>query len=315
MQRVAMGPPRGQRAWVAAWAIAFPAVVPTAYAQQAPAPTTTLDRIREAGRIGLGYYADGRPFSYRNESGQAAGYTVALCQEIAEAVQREVGRPDLAVEWVEVTIESRLRAIGQGEIDLLCGVTATLSWREQVSFSIPVFPGGVGALLRTDAVASLKDILEGREARTGPLWRGSPAVFLEEKTFAVVGGTAAERWLADRLAEFKIASEVVTVESHSAGLERVLDRSADVVFGDRAILLDAATRHPSANKLMVLDRLFSYEPVALALARGDEDFRLVVDRTLSRLYAAPEFTSLYAQWFGQPGEVARTFFRWNALPD
>lgn len=314
MLRVTFGSPR-ERAWAAAWAIAFLAVAPTALAQQAPAPTTTLDRIREAGRIRLGYYAAGRPFSYRNESGQAAGYTVALCQRVAEAVQRDVGRPDLAVEWVQVSIEERFRAIGQGEIDLLCGATATISGREQVSFSIPVFPGGVGALLRTDAAAPLTDILEGREARTGPLWRGSPAVFLEEKTFAVIGGTVAERWLGDRLQEFKIASEVVAVESFEAGLQHVLDRTADVFFGDRAILLDAATRHASANKLMVLDRLFSYEPVALALARGDEDFRLVVDRTLSRLYAAPEFTSLYAQWFGQPSDVARTFFRWNALPD
>jgi hypothetical protein len=56
-----------------------------------------------------------------------------------------------------------------------------------------------------------------------------------------------------------------------------VDRSANVFFADRSILLDAATRSPSAGDLTVLDRLFTYGPLALALARGDEDFRLLVD--------------------------------------
>ena len=50
-------------------------------------------------------------------------------------------------------------------------------------------------------------------------------------------------------------------------------------FGDRPILLDAAQRSASSGDLVVLDRLFTVEPLALALERGDEDFRLLVDRT------------------------------------
>ena len=34
---------------------------------------------------------DARPFSYRDESGQAAGYSVALCQQIADAAKGEPG--------------------------------------------------------------------------------------------------------------------------------------------------------------------------------------------------------------------------------
>jgi polar amino acid transport system substrate-binding protein len=64
------------------------------------------------------------------------------------------------------------------------------------------------------------------------------------------------------------------VDSYDAGIKRVLDRNSDVFFGDRAILLEAAKRSPSAGDLVVLDRLFTYEPLALALARNDDDFRL-----------------------------------------
>jgi putrescine:ornithine antiporter len=281
----------------------------------AEATAGTLDRIREAGRLTLGYRTDARPFSYRDESGKAAGYSVALCEKIAEQVKAELGLSTLALEWVPVTLEDRFGGVQQGRIDLLCGAsTASLARMKEVSFSVPIFPGGIGALLRADAPAGLRDVLAGRPP-SGPIWRGNPAQVLQAKTFSVVTGTTSEKWLAERLDTLRIDARVAPVPDYEAGINRVLDRSSDVLFGERAIILDAARRGPSARNLTVLDRLFTYEPIALAFARGDEDFRVVVDRTLSRLYASKEFGDLYANWFGKPDEQTRTFFRWSARPE
>jgi len=52
-----------------------------------PAAAATLDRIQESGHLRLGYLADLSPFSYRGKSGAAEGYSVALCQEVAEQVR------------------------------------------------------------------------------------------------------------------------------------------------------------------------------------------------------------------------------------
>ena len=79
--------------------------------------------------------------------------------------------------------------------------------------------------------------------------------------------------------------------------------------------MDAAQRSGSARDLIVVDRLFTYEPLALALPRGDEDLRLLVDRTLSRLYRSGEAGALYAKWCGEPDADTLTFFRLNAIPD
>ena len=44
------------------------------------ASADTLDRVRQAGKLTLGFRADARPFSFQDGSGKAAGYSVELCQ-------------------------------------------------------------------------------------------------------------------------------------------------------------------------------------------------------------------------------------------
>jgi ABC-type amino acid transport substrate-binding protein len=282
----------------------------------ASASAATLDRVKAAAKLTLGYRIDAQPFSYRDSSGAPAGYSVALCKKIADQVKTELGLSTLSVEWVPVRVPDRFSDVQQGKIDLLCGgASATLTRMKEVSFSIPIFPGGIGALLRADSPGPLRDLLTGAPPLTHPVWRGSPArTFLEKKTFAVVKGTTSEPWLAGRLKQFEIDASVMAVESYDAGIQRVLDRKADVLFGDRAILLAAATRNASED-LLVLDRLFTYEPIALGFARGDEDLRLLVDRTLSRTYRSKELGPLYSKWFGSLEEGEVTFFQRSALPE
>jgi putrescine:ornithine antiporter len=284
--------------------------------QAPPAPPTTLNRVRESSRLRLGYRADAQPFSSRDGAGNAVGYSVALCQQVADAVKAELGAAQMNVEWVPVTAENRFRAVQQGEVDLLCAAdTETLARRREVAFSIPIFPGGIGALLRADAPARLREILSGRPRANQPLWRGSAGQLLQAQVFSVVAGTTAQGWLASRLDEFQLTASVAPVDGYDAGVRQLLDRKANVFFGDRAILLDAAARAPSPGDLSVLDRLFTTEPLALTLAKGDDDFRLVVDRTLSRLYLSGEILGLYAKWFGEPDENAIAFFRANTRPE
>ena len=315
MRHVGSVSPRGHRAWTTTCAIALLAVAALAQAQAPAQSAGTLDRIRAAGTIKIGYREDARPFSYKDESGNATGYSVALSQTIVEATKSELGLPALKVEWVPVTLESWSTALQQGQIDLLCAATsATLGRRKDVSFSIPIAPGGIGVMVRADAPARLREVLSGAKSKD-PKWRASAGQLLQAQTFAAVTGTTAQAWLAAKLNEFQLTAKVVDVAGYDAGIQGLLDRKADAFFGDRAILLDGASRSASKGKLVVLDRNFTFEPVAFGMARGDEDFRLVVDRALSRLYASGEVVSLYAKWFGKVDGSALTFFQQSALPE
>jgi len=306
----------GSRLWLALAAIGLLTAALLTTVPAGPTSAATLDRVKATGKFTLGYRTDAQPFSYRDSSGAPAGYSVVLCQKIADQLKAELGLSTLSVEWVPVVVPDRFSDVQQGKIDLLCGAaSATLTRMKEVSFSIPIFPSGITALLRADSPGPLRDLLTGAPPLSHPVWRGSPArTFLEKKTFAVVKGTTSELWLAGRLKQFEIDASVMAVESYNAGVQQVLDRKVDVLFGDRAILLQAAKRNASED-LLVLDRLFTYEPMALGFSRGDEDLRFLVDRTLSRIYRSKELGSLYSKWFGSLDEGEVKFFQQSALPE
>lgn len=305
---------RKGRVRIATFAIALLAATLLPLAAVA-AESPTLDHIRTAGKVTLGYRADAQPFAYRDPAGAAAGYSVELCKSVAEQVKRDAGVPTLAVDWVAIPSEGGFGAVKDGKVDLLCGADSeTLSKRSDVAFSIPIFAGGIGAMVRSDASFRLKEVLSKGQG-AGPFWRASPAQILQKQTFAAVKGSPGERWVTGRLNTLEIDANVVGVGSYDAGVRSVLDRTASVFFADRAMLLDAAKRSPSPRDLVVLDRRFTVEPIALVMRRGDEDFRLLVDRALSKLLASDAFRTLYAKSFGVPDEFVGNFFRMNALPE
>ena len=314
-----MQPRNGRRAGARRTLIAMCVIMllpaPRLFGQEVRGQSGTLDRIRDMGRVTLGYRIDARPFSYRDESGQAAGYSVALCQQIVDAVKRQPGFAGITVQWVPLTVTDGFTALLQRRVDLLCASESiTLAKRSLVSFSIPIFPGGVGVLLRADAPARLKEVLSGRGQTFNPTWRASALNVLQARAFSAVEGTTGEKWLTERLTTLQVITDIAPVSSYEAGVRAVLDRGSDALFGERATLLDAASRR-SARDLVVLDHLFTYEPLALAFDRGDEDLRLLVDRALSRLYRSTAMMDLYKKWFGEPDETTLTFFRWNRLPE
>jgi putrescine:ornithine antiporter len=301
----------------AALAVAFvvlTGLIPTPAHADEPAPAGTLARIRQSGKVNLGYLSDAQPFAYKDKAGQITGYTVGLCQKITDQIKSELGLTGLTVRWVAVTPDDRLRAVQEHRIDLLCGDADTLAARQGMSFSIPVYPGGIGAVLRSDASPGLKEVLSG-VGPSHPTWRAAPAQLLSRQTISVVADSPAQRWLGGKLSQFQITASVVPVTDVQSGMRKVLDRQSNVFFAERSLLLAVASSSPASSDLTVLDRHFTYLPVAIGMARADDDLRLLVDRTLSRLFASSEFPAMYTRWFGVPDADTRNFFRLSALPE
>ena len=110
--------------------------------------TGTLKRIAETGQFRMGFVPDAPPMSFLNADGKAVGYSIALCRSVAGAAKRATGLEDIEVIYVPlVSMEDRLSAVENGDVDIECGATTvTLSRRERVDFSLMTFITGGSVL-------------------------------------------------------------------------------------------------------------------------------------------------------------------------
>jgi ABC-type amino acid transport substrate-binding protein len=275
----------------------------------------TLDQVRKSGKLTIGYVANAQPYSYADASGKTTGYAIALCQKVADTVKTELQLATLAVDFVSVPVDDRFRALQEGKVDLLCGAVPSLAKRKSFDFSIPIFSSGKGVVVRADSPARLVEVLSGRESTDQPYWRAVPGQTPQRKSVAALADTSIERALTDRLKALRIAVDVVQVKSLQEGLQMVQDRRVEAFFGDRAALLAAVKNSPKGSDMLVLDRIFKRESLTLAVRRSDDDFRLLVDKALSRLYRSDDINTLYVMYFGKPDQNVRAFYELTALPE
>ena len=268
-----------------------------------------LDQIKSSGKVRFAYIPQAKPFT-SGAAGAVEGYGAALCGNIADAIKSQAGVPQLTVEWVPVTIDSAVGAISGGQADVMCTpANATLARRRSLSFSLPVFAGGVRAVVRNDVTPQIREALENNP-RTRPIWRGTPAQgMVEATTFATVAGTSSEKVLATAIRNYKLNTATVSVPDYASGIKFLQQRKIDVFFAERDVAL-AAMDEKASKELEVLHRQITHEPLALALPRGDEDLRLLVDTALSNTFSSAEFPTLYGKYFGKLDETNRTFFSW-----
>ncbi|WP_092430712.1 amino acid ABC transporter substrate-binding protein [Geopseudomonas sagittaria] len=274
----------------------------------------TLERVRSNNAFTMGYLPDLAPFT-SGEGGKASGYAIEICQKIAERVQAGLGLTDMQANYKALSLGKVVEAIKAGEVDLFCSPTPeTLEHRKSVSFSRPVYTAGLSVLVRKDAHPSLVNVLNGEAVHTGPTWRATINQGLASHTFAAIKGGVTEDWVRDKMRKLGVIATLINVDSHEAGVKMVAEGKASAFFSERMLLQNYVQEHAAAGDMMVLERIFEIAPVSMALARGDEDFRLLVDTAISEMYQSGEMELLHTRYFGAPGEMLKILSRVYALP-
>lgn len=292
--------------------VALLAVHSLAFAQAAG--SSTVERIRSTGKLTMGFYQEARPFTYETSPGQPDGYAIALCKAVAASIQEDLKLPNLTSVFVPVQANDRFDDVKDGKIDLLCGPSVpTISSRAEVSFSIPILESGRAVLIRKDAPAAFRELLETGRTEDRPVWRGSPMLAaVKERNFVVVGDTLHEKLLKERRDQLHVNAIISTVPDLATGVNMLLDERADAFVAERNVLLDQAKRN-GKGELTVINLLFDREEMSFALGRDDSDFRLMVDTALSKLYSSGKIDSIYEQYLGKPDDATKTWFRRAAL--
>lgn len=269
-------------------------------ASTAPAQAGTLEKIAADGRITIANVEDLPPFSMTGDDGIPSGLSIELCRAVVSELATQLEVPIISIDYVPVTLQTRLDTIVSGRADMECGATTvTLSRRERVDFSIPFFASG--ASIAVADVTALPDI----EALSG-------------KRIAVVEGTTTQNVIKAALRAKRLDAEIVAVERTSDAVAAIREDRADAIAHDKMILVGLA-QDPLAADLVSLPSLLSFDPYGIVLPRGDADFRLAVDRAIIGLYQDGVLDDLYEKWLAplgaRPGATLDRMLQLQAVPE
>ena len=266
----------------------------------ANAQSSAIDRIRSTKVVTMAYRSNALPFSFKDASGQPAGYTVELCKRIAASMASHLNVQGLKIRWVEATTQNRFELVEKHRADMECGATtATLKRMEQVDFSNYVFVDSTGVLTRRAA---------GIVAFPG----------LAGKRIAVIAGTTNQAALDAALKRRFIDAKVVAYPNREAAVAALEAEQADAFVSDKVLLEGIAGKVKDAGKYVMLPDNLSFEPYAIALPRNDSALRLEVNRGLSAIFRSPAIKEIFEHTFGgsaEPTALLQALYLVGQIPE
>ena len=247
--------------------------------------------------IRIAYRADARPFAFVNDAKEPLGYTIDLCKQITTSIEQQFGLPELKIEWVPVTVETRFSAVAGGRADMECGSsTVTLGRMKDIDFSNLVFVESTGILVaRTSNINSFAD--------------------MAGKKIAVVSGTTNERVVTEQVRLQKLNVTLLAVKDRDEAVAALETGKADGFASDKLLLAGAQVKHPEA--LVILPDDLSIEQYAIVLPRGDWAFRLAVNTGLAQIVRSGKTVDLFERWFfgSRPGVLLEALYALGRISD
>ena len=262
---------------------------------------TALTRIRQNKAVTIGFRESAAPFAYLDESKQAIGYSIDVCNRIAQEIGRKLNIPNIEIRYVPVTPQTRIPLIANGTVDIECGTTVnSLGRQEQVDFSYAVaLAEGRLLVKKTSGIRDLPD--------------------LNGKIVALAAGTTAERYVRAALDRNKINVRVLQVRDNAEGLLAVNSQRVDAFVNDAVLLGGVIRTAQNKDDLAIVGKPLSFEQVAFMVGKNNSGLLTIVNGTIARLLASGELQKLYDQWitpYGVPikGEVD-TLFKIEAIAE
>jgi glutamate/aspartate transport system substrate-binding protein len=253
-----------------------------AFAATGAAQEGTLKKIKDSGSITIGHRDASVPFSYYDDKQQPVGYAMDLCARIVEAVKKEVGVPNLKVNYQLVTSANRIPLMANGTIDLECGSTTNnLARQEQVWFSTTHFvTANRFVTKRTSKIGKLAD--------------------LKGKTIVSTAGTTNIKQITELNGEQKLGMNIISANGHAEAFQMVETGRAVAFVMDDILLYSLVAQSRSPGDYAISKDALSVEPYGIMLRKDDTAFKKVVDSAMTNLYKSGQINSIYEKWFLKP---------------
>ncbi|WGR91991.1 amino acid ABC transporter substrate-binding protein [Bradyrhizobium sp. ISRA443] len=243
----------------------------------------TLQKIKETKKITLGYQEASVPFSYLDGNQRPVGFALDICLRIVDAVKKDLGMPDIAVDYLPVTSSNRIPLMVNGTIDLHCSATTNSADRQkQVTFTNTHFLSATRFAAKKSHNINTIDDLKG-------------------KAVTAVAGSVNLAQLIKVNAERKLGVSILPAKDQAEAFLLLETDRVEAYLLDDVQLAVAIARSKEPAAYMISTETFSKpEPYGIMLRREDAPFKAIADRATAELYRSPEIEVMYKKWLESP---------------
>jgi polar amino acid transport system substrate-binding protein len=249
--------------------VAF-AAMPALAADIELAQKSTLNEILKRGELRVGLDAGYMPFEMTDKKGDIVGFDVDMAKEMAKAM-------GVKLTIVNTDYDGIIPALMADKFDIIIsGMTVTQERNLQINFADPYIVVGQAILLNKKhegTVTSYKDLNDPK--------------FTVVSRIGTTGEQAAKRMIPK--AQYK------SFEKESDGAMEVVNGQADAFVYDLPFCVVFMAQQGGAN-LVLLDQVFTYEPLGFGVKKGDPDFLNWLDNFLAQIKNDGRFDRIYNKW-------------------
>ncbi len=232
---------------------------------------STLDKIIASGELRHGFEAGYMPFEMIDKNGNFVGFDIDMGKKMAEA---------MGVKWVPVNTawDGIIPSLMTNKFDIIMsGMTVTQERNLKISFADPYIVIGQALIVNSDLkgkINSYKDL-------------NDPSYTVISK-LGVTGEQAVKRMIPK--ANYK------AFETESEGAMEVLNGNADAFVYDLPFCELFMTQRGDSGSIYLLNKPFTYEPLAWAINKGDPDLLNWLNNFMNQVRNDGTYDAIYDKW-------------------
>ena len=239
----------------------------------------TLAKVKQSGVFTIGHRDASIPLSYYDDKQQPIGYSMDICQKVAEAVKKELNLPKMEVKYQLVTSANRIPLLANGTVDIECGSTTNNADRQkQVSYLPTTFVTANRIVYKKNSgVKKLAD--------------------LKGKTLVSTAGTTNIKQVTELNAAQNLSINIVSANGHAESFLMVETGRAVAFAMDDILLAGLVANSKTPGDFEISSEALSVEPYGIMVRKDDPKFKKLADGVVTGLMTSGEINKIYDKWF------------------
>jgi glutamate/aspartate transport system substrate-binding protein len=242
----------------------------------------TLAKVKESGVFTIGHRDASIPLSYYDDKQKPIGYSVEICQRVADAVKKELKKPDLQIKYQLVTSANRIPLLANGTVDIECGSTTNNAERQkQVSYLPTTFVTANRIMYKKGSGISVLADMKG-------------------KTLVSTAGTTNIKQVTQINAEKNLGVNITSANGHAESFLMVETGRATAFAMDDILLAGLIATSKNPGQFEVSKEALSVEPYGIMVRKDDAKFEALAAGVVKGLMKSGEINKIYDKWFLKP---------------